>query len=74
VSRRLRARSDWQVPQRMSADRNLNGRFWESREAAAGHEATVVAWSKLVGPATTGASHGTHSMPRKTFPELHKPA
>jgi hypothetical protein len=38
VRRLLRARSDWQVLQRMSANRNLNGRFWESQKAAAGHE------------------------------------
>ena len=38
MSRRLRARSDWQMPQRMSANRNLNGRSWESREAAAGRK------------------------------------
>jgi integrase len=33
-----------------------------SCRAASGHEATVVAWSKLVSPATTGASHGIHSL------------
>jgi hypothetical protein len=34
VRRGLRARSDSQVPQRMSPNRNLKGRFWEWREAA----------------------------------------
>ena len=35
-----------------------NDCFADLEVSAAGHEATIVAASKLVGPATTGASHG----------------
>jgi hypothetical protein len=36
VRRGPRVHLDWQVPQRMSANRILKDRFWEVREAAAG--------------------------------------
>ena len=34
------AGDDEEVPQRVSANRILKGRFWKSREAAAGRQAT----------------------------------
>jgi hypothetical protein len=51
------------VPARLSESSRWPG-------AALGHEATIIGESKLVGPSTTGASHGTRSLHDDRSPTL----